>query len=140
MKTAVIYFTKTGHSKRIADAVAEALNVKSANISEDPDLTEVDLLFIVGGIYGSKSDPKMIGYVSKIDGKMVRKAALVTSCASNRRKQDMVRETLTKNGIEVIPDEFVCKGRFLFLRPGHPDKTDISNAAAFAKKHAGIGG
>jgi hypothetical protein len=48
----------------------------------------------------------------------------------------MVRETLKSNNIEVLPDEFVCKGSFLFVGLGRPDQTEIDNAVSFAKKVA----
>jgi flavodoxin len=134
MKIAVIYFTKTGHSRKIADAVAAGLKIKAEDINNGPKLKNVDLLFVVGGIYGSSSDPKMVGYIKDLDGGMVKKAVLITSCASNRIKQTAVREALTKNGIDVLPDEYLCKGNFLFMRLGHPNKADIENAVSFAKK------
>ena len=81
MKRKVIYCTKTGHSRKIARAIAQELQVQAEDIKTGPVLKDVDLLFIVGGIYGGKSDPAMLGYINNIDGSMVRKAALVTSCA-----------------------------------------------------------
>jgi flavodoxin len=138
MKTAVIYLTKTGHSKKIAEAVAAALSINAQDIKTEPELSDVDLLFIVGGIYASKSDPKMIAYIKKIDGSMVRKAALITSCASNRIKQDMVRKALGSNNIEVLADELICKGSLLFLRPGQPNITEIGKAVSYAKAVANI--
>jgi len=132
MKTAVIYLTKTGHSRKIAQAIAAELQVPAQDIKTAPTLSGVDLLFVVGGIYGGTSDPAMVAFVRRIDSTMVKKAALVTSCASKKQKQDAVRAELAKNNIEVTPDEFVCGGSFLFLRMGHPDKRDIANAVAYA--------
>lgn len=138
MKTALIYFSKTGHSKKIADAVSAALQIKAEDIKTEPKLSGVDLLFIVGGIYASKSAPEMIAFIKKIDSSMVKKAVLITSCVSNRIKQDMVRETLKSNNIEVLPDEYVCRGSFLFVGRGRPDQTEIDNAVSFARKVAKV--
>lgn len=57
-KTAVIYATKTKHSQKLAEAIGSFLNVKSKNITEKPALQDIDLLFIVGGIYGGVSMPE----------------------------------------------------------------------------------
>jgi menaquinone-dependent protoporphyrinogen IX oxidase len=133
MKTAVVYLTKSGHSRKIAQAIATELQVPAEDIKTNPKLSGIDLLFVVGGIYAGTSDPQMIAYIKGVDNSMVKKAALVTSCASKRRKQGIVREALQKNNIDVISDEFVCAGSFLFMRIGHPDQTDIANAVSYAK-------
>ncbi len=136
MKTAVIYFSKTGHSQKLALAIAAELSVKAENIKESPELSDVDLLYIVGGIYGGKSDPKMIEYVKKLDSSQVKQAVLVTSSASKVAKQNMVRAALQSNNIQVHQDEFTCQGCFILIGFGHPNKQDISNALSFVRKTA----
>jgi hypothetical protein len=96
------------------------------------------LLFIIGGIYADKSDPAMIAYIKRLERNKVNKVALITSCASNKTKQDIVRDTLLRNNIEVLPEEFICKGSFLFMGLGHPNETDINNAVSYAKNIANI--
>lgn len=135
MKTALIYLTITSHSKKIANAIAKELKIQAQDIKNNPQLIEADLLFIVGGIYGGKSLPELISYVKNIDNTMVKQAILITSCASNKETQWEVREILDNNGIEVLKDEFVCRGNFLLYGLGHPNKTDIENAVAFANKN-----
>lgn len=134
MKCRIIYFTKTGHSKEIAEAIAQEFKLQAEDIKTNPVMKDVDLLFIVGGIYGGKSDPAMLGYIKNIDGRMVQKAALITSCASKRKKQDMIRKLLESNQIAVVADEYICRGSFLLIGLGHPNKSDLSQAIAYAKK------
>ena len=90
-----------------------------------------DLLFIVGGIYGGKSLPELLAYVQSLNAGLVKRAALVTSCASNRLKQKQIRTILEEKGIEIL-DEIICPGNFLFLRAGHPNESDMKRAADFA--------
>lgn len=134
MKTALIYASKTGHSGKIANAIAKELNIPAQNISSNPKLENVDLLFIVGGIYGSQSLPELINYIKNLDNGMVKKAVLVTSSASQKVRQEEIRKILNSKNISVIEEEFICKGGFLFMSMKHPNKTDIENAVAFAKK------
>lgn len=133
MEAAVVYFSKTGHSKKIAQAISKQLNIRCEDINQNPDLSGTDLLFVVGGIYGGRSDPKMLDFIEGVDNNKVKKAVLITSCCSNKSPQAEVRKVLSMNKVEVVPDEFICKGNFLFLRVGHPNQTDIANAAAFAR-------
>jgi len=135
MKTKTIYFTKTGHSLKIAKRIENELQVEALNIKDSPKLDNVDLLFVVGGIYGGKSDPKLLNYIDTIDGGSVKKSALITSCTGLKNFQDEVRQKLEAKGVEVSKDEFMCKGNFLIFGLGHPNEEDLQNAVDFARKH-----
>lgn len=134
MKTALVYFSRTGHSKRIAKAIAEALQIAALDVKSEPVLNEVDLLFIVGGIYGGASSPELKAYAEGLSKSSVKKAALITSCLNRIHRQSMIREILTRKGIDVAPDEFVCRGSFLFFGLGHPSKEEIDAAISFARR------
>ena len=137
MKIEVVYFSKTGHSRKIAQAIATALQVEARDIASTPILRNVDLLFIVGGIYGGVSDPKLLDYIRRIDRQTVKRAALLTSCASSRMKQDQVRGILTGNHVEVVAEEFICPGSlFYFIKRGHPIQQDLADAVTFANRIA----
>jgi flavodoxin len=129
---AIVYFTKTKHSKKLAEAIGQALNVKAENIAEKPSVQNADLLFIVGGVYGGESLPELVSFVQSLDSKNVKAAALVTSCASGTQKQATVRRILEEKNIQVA-GEVVVPGAILFIKMGHPNKADIGNAVAFAK-------
>jgi hypothetical protein len=134
-KTGVVYATRTSHSQKYAEAIGKALNVRPENVISLPAPQPADLLFIVGGIYGGKSLPGLLAYVQSLNAGLVKRAALVTSCASNRRKQKQIRCILEEKGIEIL-DELVCPGSLLFLRPGHPNEADMKRAADFALRLA----
>lgn len=133
MKTAVLYLSKTGHSKKIAEAVAAGMGVQTQSVKDNPELSGIDLLFIAGGIYAGKSDPKLLKYLGTLSREQVKRAALISS-SRGKSKQDMVRDTLTGKGIQVLADEYVCQGSFLFFGMGHPNAQEIAGAVAFAKK------
>lgn len=136
MKTAVIYATKTKHSKKLAEAIGKALNIEAKNISENPTIHHAELLFIVGGIYGGVSMPELLEYLKRAEAPLPRYAALVTSCASGSQRQTAVRAVLEEIGIKVI-DEFVCRGSFLFVSAGHPNAEDVKKVTDFALRIAG---
>lgn len=138
MKTGIIYATKTKHSKKLADAIGAALNIKPENIAFQPQFADMDLLIIVAGIYGGESMTELIEYVKKLDPSAAKSVALVTNCASGRQKQLTVRNILERNGINVI-DEFVCKGAILFVAARHPNAMDLANATNFVKNFISLG-
>lgn len=138
MKTAVIYATKSGHSKKIADAIAKELATTSYDVKQNPSIDAIDLLYIVGGIYGSQSAPELLDYIRSLDNSKVKETVLITSCVSRKIKQEEARRILTEKNILVKEEEFVCQGSFLFIGRKHPDAADINDAVSFAKKAAKI--
>lgn len=93
------------------------------------------MLYIISGIYGDKSSPVLIEYVKKLTERDVKKVALITSSGSGATKPIEVREILENNGINVLKDEFLYSGGFMFFG-GHPNKKDIINAINFVKETA----
>jgi len=132
IKAGIIYATRTKHSQKLAQAIGLALNIEPENIASQPQIADMDLLIIVGGIYGGESMQELIEYVRKLDSSAAKSVALVTNCASGRQKQLTVRSILEGNGIDVI-DEFVCKGAILFVAARHPNAMDLANATNFVK-------
>jgi flavodoxin len=135
-KTAVIYATKTKHSQKLAEEIGSALQLKAQNITEKPNLTDTELLFIVSGIYGGASMPDLLEFTKKMEVPALKLVVLVTSCASGKQRPEALREILKEKGIEAI-DEFVCKGAFLFVSVSHPNSKDLKDATDFALEVAG---
>lgn len=136
MNVQVLYHSKTGHSRKIARAVAQALGVRAQDIRDWQEESPVDLLFLTGGIYGGKTDPGMLDFVPRLHPDHVARVALITSCASGQTRQADLRKALTVRGIAVEDEEFVCPGSFLFFRLGRPNQQDMSDACDFALRMA----
>ncbi|NLV58100.1 MAG: hypothetical protein GXY67_04965 [Clostridiales bacterium] len=135
----IVYATMTKHSAKLANAIGRALQLQAEDIKNGPQCKGLDLLFIVGGIYGGQSKPELLEYVKGLDSQAAKRVALVTSCTSNKQGQEGVRALLTEKGIQVV-DEFICRGSFLFMGFGHPNRADVENAVRFACSLAGKAG
>ena len=66
MKYAVRYYTKTGNTKRLAEAVAEALGVEALPVSE-PVTEPVDILLLGNSYYAFTIDPEVRSFVRSLD-------------------------------------------------------------------------
>ena len=66
MKTAVRYYTKTGNTKRLADAVAKAVGAEALPISVPVD-EAVDVLFLGNSYYAFNIDPEVRDFVRSLD-------------------------------------------------------------------------
>ena len=66
MTYAVRYYTKTGNTKRLAEAIAKELEVEALPISE-PVTEPVDALFLGNSYYAFTIDPEVRTFVSSLD-------------------------------------------------------------------------
>ncbi len=132
MKTAVVYASMTGHSKKIAQAISKELNVPAYNVTEKPLLEGYDLFLIVSGIYGGACKPELLEFVNALTPHHVKTAALITSSAG-KTPQVGLRNPLAERGIVVKEKEYICEGGFLFKGFSHPNKDDIAGAVEYAR-------
>ncbi len=136
MKIAVRYYTKTGNTKRLAEAVASAVGVEALPISTPID-EPVDILFLGNSYYAFTIDPEVRQFVATLDPKKVGKIVNFGSAAMMNSTYGKVKAVADKAGIRMDEREFHCKGQFKGIHKGKPDESDLKAAAEFARKIAG---
>ena len=133
MNIAVRYYTKTGNTKRLAEAVAKAVGVEALPISV-PVTEPVDILFLGNSYYAFSIDPEVRDFVRKLDKSMVGKIVNFGSAAMLNSTYKKVKAEADKAGILIDEREFHCRGEFKGIHKGKPDESDLTAAAEFAKK------
>lgn len=131
MKIAVRYYTKTGNTKRLAEAVAEAVGVTALPISE-PVTDPVDILFLGNSYYAFTIDPEVRRFVASLNKEKVGKIVNFGSAAMLNSTYKKVKAEAAKAGIPMDEREFHCKGEFKGIHKGKPDAADLAAVAAFA--------
>ena len=136
-RTAVVYFSKTGSTAKVASAMAQAIGCDACDIKDYPADQAVDLLFIGGAIYGGQIDPALISFIEGLDPKKVGQAVVFATCASvhaqtEGKAEALIKSALEKQGIPTAAGAFKCKGRFLFLNGKCPDEASLRDARSFA--------
>ncbi len=136
MKTWVLYYSKSGNTKKIADAIAEELGVlKSEQIPPAYPPENVQLLFLGTGVYAGKPDPKMIEFVRTLNTNRVKNAVVFGTNGGQDTAIEAVKALLKEKDINVIDETFSCKGKFfLFFNRKRPDSNDIKSAKEFARR------
>lgn len=132
MKCAVRYYTKTGNTKKLAEAVAGALGVEALPISV-PVKEAVDLLFLGNSYYAFNIDPEVRDFIHSLDKSKVGKIANFGSAAMLNSTYKKVKAEADKVGIPMAEQEFHCKGEFKGVHKGRPNAEDLAAAVAFAK-------
>lgn len=135
MKIAVRYYTKTGNTKRLAEAVAEAVGAEALPLSA-PVEDAVDLLFLGNSYYAFSIDPEVRDFVRSLDSGKVGRIVNFGSVAMLNSTYKKVKAEADKVGIPMDEREFHCRGEFKGLHKGRPNEEDLKAAAAFARKIA----
>jgi flavodoxin len=134
MKYAVRFYTKTGNTKRLAEAVAKELGVEALPISE-PVTEPVDILFLGNSYYAFSIDPEVRSFVASLSKDKVGKIVNFGSAALLNSTYKKVKAEADKVGIPMDENEFHCKGEFKGLHKGKPDENDLRAAAEFARNY-----
>ncbi len=132
MKAAVRYYTKTGNTQRLAEAVAEAVGAEALPLSvpvEEP----VDFLFLGNSYYAFTIDPEVRDFVRSLDRSKVGRIVNFGSAAMLKSTWKKVKAEADRAGIPMDEREFHCKGQFNNMHKGRPNEEDLAAAAAFAK-------
>ena len=132
MKVAVRYYTKTGNTKRLAEAVAKAVGVEALPLSS-PIEEPVDILFLGNSYYAFSIDPEVREFIRSLSKDKVGRIVNFGSAAMLNSTWKKVKAEADKKGIPMEKREFHCKGEFKGLHKGRPNSEDLTAAAAFAK-------
>lgn len=132
MKIAVRYYTKTGNTKQLAEAVAKAVGAEALPITS-PIENPVDILFLGNSYYAFSIDPEVREFVRKLDKSKVGRIVNFGSAAMLNSTYKKVKAEAVKVGIPMDEREFHCKGEFKGIHKGRPNAEDLAAAADFAK-------
>jgi flavodoxin len=130
-KIAVRYYSKTGNTKKLAEAIAGVVGVKAETVAVPVD-QDVDILFLGSSVYGAGVDASVKSFIHSLDSR-VKKVVNFSTAAILSSTYAQVKKLLNAKDIALDEREFHCKGSFSFLHKGKPDEQDIENVRQFAK-------
>ena len=131
MKIAVRYYTRSGNTKKLAEAVAEAVAVEAKDVSV-PLEEKADVLFLGCSYYAFDVDPAVKKFIIENKDNIGKIVCFGTS-AMMRSMKKPVRKVADTVGVTVAEEEFHCRGEFAKFHKGRPNETDLANAAEFAR-------
>ncbi|MCP3997691.1 MAG: flavodoxin [bacterium] len=133
----VIYYSLTGNTKKVADAIATELGVAAKNVKTVDRLAEGSFVFLGAGLYGPLRGLGFRRFIDRNDF-AGRKVALFGTSGEGRGKEvGALEDAVTAKGAEVA-GRFFCRGEFMFLvNRRRPASKDLENARAFAREMTG---
>ena len=134
MKIAVRYYTKTGNTKRLAEAVADAVHAEALPLSA-PVEEAVDILFLGNSYYAFSIDPEVREYIRSLDKNKIGRIVNFGSAAMLNSTWKKVKAEADKAGIPMDEKEFHCRGEFKGIHKGRPNDEDIAAVVKFARQY-----
>ena len=135
MNFLVVYYSKGGKTRKIAEVIAQELDCETIDLKkETPNVSEVDMLIVGSGNYGGKPDKTIQNFIDNLHLSLDGKAAVfATSGGSESKCIHVMEEDLKMKGFKVVSG-FYCLGQFTLLNRGHPNENDLKNARRFANQ------
>ena len=98
----VRYYTKTGNTRKLAEAVAKELGVEALPIST-PVTEKTDILFLGNSYYAFSIDPEVRDFVASLDTDKVGRIVNFGSAALLNSTYKKVKAEADKVGIPMDP-------------------------------------
>ncbi len=130
----VIYQSRRGNTRKVAEAIAEVCGVKAIDINEPSPLGDTDLLFVGMGVYAGKADASVMDYLDNLPAGKIRGAALFSTSATGTDRTELAVNLLEHKQITVYPKHLLLKGKFLWMNKGKPDEAELEQARKFARE------
>lgn len=131
-KIEVRYYTKTGNTKKLAEAVAKTAGVTAKTV-DHPVNGDVDILFLGSSVYAAGVDNSVKDFINTLSPS-VKKVVNFSTAALLPSTYAQVKKLLTAKGISVDEKEFHCRGSFKFMHKGKPDDNDLQAVQKFVKE------
>ena len=131
MSVEVRYLSRGGNTKRMAEAVARALDVRAKSV-EEPVEGRADVVFLCASVYGGSPDKAVLNYV-KQNARDIGRLVVLSTSASGKSTHTRLKAAAEDMGVQVSDAYFHCPGAFLMLHRGRPNAEDCAKAAAFAR-------
>lgn len=130
----VRFYSKTGNTKKIADAVAKAAGCEALSVNK-PLTRNVDTLFIGAAVYRMGVDESVLKFIDSLTPKRVKRVVVFsTSGLFKKRAYKVIKRALKLKSIKVEKDFFFCKGQLAGMNVGRPNEKDIQDAYEFTSK------
>ncbi|MBC8588972.1 flavodoxin family protein [Paratissierella segnis] len=133
MNTAIRYYSKTGNTKKLADAISEVTGAEAQTV-DVPLNDEVDILFLGSSVYAAGVDEKVKKFIQSLNSRKVKKVINFSTAAILTSTYSQVSKLLSEKNILADSREFHCRGSFKVMHKNRPNGEDISELKSFVKE------
>lgn len=133
MKIAVRYYTRSGNTQKLAQAIAKAVSVEAKDVSAALE-EKVEVLFLGCSYYAFDVDPAVKDFIVNNKDNIGKIVCFGTSAMMKSMIKPVAKVAKTVN-VTVENTDFHCRGQFGKIHKGRPNEEDLANVAEFAKRY-----
>ena len=128
MKTAVRYYSRSGNTKALADAIAKGAGTRAVSVDgADAAIKEpVDLLFVGGALYAYGLDKHLKAWLKTLKKEDAKRAVVFSTSWISKHSLDLIRKELEAAGIPVEKETCYTKNM--------PSADQLKQAERFVEK------
>ena len=109
MTKAIRYYSKFGHTRKMAAIVSEKVGVPAETI-EQPITERVDVLYFGSAVYAAVVDWRVKKFIKTLSPDKVGRVICFSSAAIIESNYPKIKELFEKQGITVDERQFTCRG------------------------------
>lgn len=128
----VLYYSKGGNTRKLADVIAGEIGVKANDIRYSSPDPRAEVIFLGSGVYAEKPGEDMMKFIETHDFSGRKVAIFSTSWRTGESAFDGMADVLKEKGA-TVQRGYHCKGRAGFFNLGHPNREDLDGARKFAR-------
>ena len=132
MRVEVRYFTRNGGTKKLAEAIAKAVDAEAKTV-DTPLEKYADVVFLGASVYGGKPDPSVVKFIAD-NARSIGKIVVFGSACTGKSTFPAIKSAAAGQAVKTAEMFFQCKGQFWFFNKNRPNDQDCADAAEFAKK------
>ncbi len=143
MKSLIVYVSKTGNTKKVAEAIARGTGCEIEEASSHPDLSGYDLIGFGSGVYYSKPADELVMCIREIKTSRQKAFVFGTYGARGESTVENLKRLLSDKGIEMV-GEFTTPGLDKYgllkliggIKKLRPNSNDLKDALEFGRRLA----
>ena len=132
MSIAIRYYSKFGHTRKMAAVVSEVSGAEPLSI-ETPITEPADVLYFGSAVYATVVDWRVKKFIKTLTPDLVGRVICFSSAAIIESNYPKIKELFERQGITVDERQFTCRGSMGPIQAGHPNQADHEALAAFIK-------
>ena len=136
MRIDVRYFSKNGSTRKLAEAIAKAVDAECKTVDQ-PLEKYADVVFLGSSVYGGKPDPSVVKFIAA-NARNIGKIVVFGSACTGKSAYPAIKSIAAGCAVKTAEMFFHCKGQFWFFNKNRPNDQDCADAADFAKKQIKI--
>jgi flavodoxin len=135
MRTRVVYQSTTGNTKKVAEAIANAVGCTAEPVSAATINEPVDMLFLGAAVHGNDIDASVKKFIKGLDRALIKKVTVFSTGFEGHKDRavGIMRNLVAQRGIAVTEKCYFCLGKFVLFNRHHPDTQDLTGAEEFAR-------